>query len=121
MSFHDRLQAAADTHESTFAACYSEAAGNERKAKRMLRRRLFAAAKNDGTYKLDPATVAMIFALIQLAFKVWKWAKDNGYLASYIPQDAPMRAMLAAGIKKGEFLESVETPLLVEMFDDDDE
>ena len=121
MSFLERLQAAAKTHESTFAACYSEAGGNERKAKRMLRRRLFAAAKNDGTFGIDPATIAMIFALIQLAIKVWKWAKDNGYLASYIPQDAPMRAMLAEGIEKGEFQENIEAPLLFEMLDDDDE
>ncbi len=121
MTFLERLQAAAKTHESTFAACYSEAAGNERKAKRLLRRRLFAAARNDGTYALDPATIAMIFALIQLAFKVWKWAKDNGYLASYLYQEAPMQAMLTAGISKGEFKEAIETPLLVEMFEDDDE
>ena len=121
MSFLERLQSAANTHESTFAACYSEAAGNERKAKRLLRRRLFAAAKNDGTYALDPATIAMIFALIQLAFKVWKWAKDNGYLASYLYQEAPMQAMLTAAYNAGEFKEVVEAPLLLKMFDDDDE
>lgn len=120
MTFLERLQAAAKTHESTFAACYSEAAGNERKAKRLLRRRLFAAARNDGTYALDPATIAMIFALIQLAFKAWKWAKDNGYLASYLYQEVPLQAMLTAAYNAGEFKETVEAPLLLEMFDDDE-
>ncbi len=121
MNFLERLQAAAKTHESTFAACYSEAAGNERKAKRLLRRRLFAAATSDGTYALDPATIAMIFALIKLAIEVWKWAKDNGYLKAYAYQEAPMQAMLMAGINKGEFREAIEAPLLFEMFEDDDE
>ena len=120
MTFLERLQAAAKTHESTFAACYSEAAGNERKAKRLLRRRLFAAARNDGTYALDPATIAMIFALIQLAFKAWKWAKDNGYLASYLYQEVPLQAMLTAAYNAGEFKETVEAALLLEMFDDDE-
>jgi hypothetical protein len=45
----------------------------------------------------------MIFALIQLAFKVWKWAKDNGYLASYDPSDAPMGYILQTAWDAGEF------------------
>jgi hypothetical protein len=63
----------------------------------------------------------MIFALIQLAFKVWKWAKDNGYVKAYEYQAVPLQAILMAGYNAGEFEEAVEVPLLLEMFDDDDE
>ena len=80
MNFLERLQEASKAQEATFAECYALADGNQIKAKRLLRRRLFA------TYGLDPATIAMIFALIQLAFKAWKWAKDNGYLTA-MPDD----------------------------------
>ena len=119
MSFLERLQAAAKTYESTFAACYSEAAGNERKAKRLLRRRLFAAARNDGTYALDPATIAMIFALIKLAIEVWKWAKDNGYLKAYAYQEAPVQAMLLRAYNAGEYPETMAVPaMLNDMLDD---
>ena len=120
MSFIERLQTAAKTHEPLFAECYAEANGNEKKAKRTLRRRLFSAYRNGGTFALDPATIAMIFALIQLAFKAWKWAKDNGYLASYLYQEVPLQAMLTAAYNAGEFKETVEAPLLLEMFDDDE-
>jgi hypothetical protein len=47
--------------------------------------------------------MAMIFALIQLAFKVWKWAKDNGYLSSYNPADVPMGYLLQVAYDAGEF------------------
>ena len=120
MSFLERLQAASKTYEPLFAECYAEAGGNEKKAKRSLRRRLFSAYRNSGTFALDPATIAMIFALIQLAFKAWKWAKDNGYLASYLYQEVPLQAMLTAAYNAGEFKETVEAPLLLEMFDDDE-
>ena len=123
MSFLERLQTASKNHEATFAQCYAEADGNERKAKRSLRRKLFAEYRNGKpTFKfIDPATLALIFALMQLAFKAWKWAKDNGYLTTYAYQLVPMQTMLTQGYLSGEFKEAVEVPLLVEMFDDDDE
>ncbi len=123
MSFLERLQSAAKAHEATFAECYAEADGNERKAKRSLRRKLFAEhRKGKPVYKfIDPATLALIFAMIQLAFKAWKWAKDNGYLTAYPYQLVPMQTMLLAAYNAGEFKETVEVPLLVEMFDDDDD
>jgi hypothetical protein len=123
VSFLERLQTASKNHEATFAECYAEADGNERKAKRSLRRKLFAEYRNGKpVYKfIDPATLALIFALMQLAFKAWKWAKDNGYLTEYAYQLVPMQTMLTQGYLSGEFKETVEVPLLLEMFDDDDE
>jgi hypothetical protein len=123
VTFLERLQSAAKAHEATFAECYAEADGNERKAKRSLRRKLFAEhRKGKPVYKfIDPATLALIFAMIQLAFKAWKWAKDNGYLKGYEYQAVPLQAILMAGYNAGEFKEAVEVPLLLEMFDDDDE
>ncbi len=121
MSFLERLQSAAKAHEATFAECYAEGDGNERKAKRSLRRKLFSAYRSGPIVGLDPATIALIFALIKLAFEAWKWAKDNGYLKGYDYQAVPMQAMLLAAYNAGEFKETVEAPLLLEMFDDDDE
>jgi hypothetical protein len=123
VSFLERLQEATKNHEATFAECYAEADGNERKAKRSLRRKLFAGhRKGRPTFKfIDPATLALIFALMQLAFKAWKWAKDNGYLTAYAYQLVPMQTMLTQGYLSGEFKETVEVALLVEMFDDGDE
>ena len=120
MTFLERLQEATKAHEATFAECYAEADGNERKAKRSLRQKLFAAYKAGPVFRLDPATIALIFALIQLAFKAWKWAKDNGYLKAYEYQAVPLQTMLIAGYNAGEFKESVEHPLILEMFDDDE-
>jgi hypothetical protein len=120
VSFLERLQEATKAHEATFAKCYAEADGNERKAKRSLRRKLFAAYKASPVFGLDAATIALIFAMIQLAFKAWKWAKDNGYLKGYDYQAVPLQAMLMAGYNAGEFKETVGAPLLLEMFDDDE-
>jgi hypothetical protein len=92
-----RLQALAKEHKSDFADAFEEAGGNTRAARRILRTRLIS------FYGLDPATIAMIFALIQLAFKVWKWAKDNGYLSSYDPTDAPTGYILQTAWDAGEF------------------
>ena len=123
MSFLERLQEATKTHEATFAQCYAEADGNERKAKRSLRRKLFAEYRNGKpTFKfIDPATIALIFALVKLALEAWKWAKDNGYLEAYEYQAVPLQAMLLMAYNAGELKETVEAPLLLEMFDDDDE
>ena len=120
MSFLERLQEATKTHEATFAQCYAEAHGNERWAKRSLRRKLFSAYRSGPVVGLDPATIALIFALIQLAFKAWKWAKDNGYLTAYEYQAVPLQAMLLMAYNAGELKETVEAPLLLEMFDDDE-
>ncbi len=120
MTFLERLQEATKTHEVTFAECYAEADGNERKAKRSLRRKLFSEYRSGPIVGLDPATIALIFALIKLAFEAWKWAKDNGYLKGYDYQAVPMQAMLLAAYNAGEFKETVEAPLLLEMLDDDE-
>jgi hypothetical protein len=95
--YFPRLQELAKKHENDFAQAYAEADGNTRTARRILRRKL------KSVYGFDPATMAMIFALIQLAFKVWKWAKDNGYLSSYDPSDAPMGYILQTAWDAGEF------------------
>ena len=123
MTFLERLQSASKTHEATFAECYAQADGNERKAKRSLRRKLFVEYRNGKpTLKfVDPATLALIFALVQLGIKAWKWAKDNGYLSAYEYRLVPMQTMLLSGYNAGEFEESVEASLLLEMFDEDDE
>jgi hypothetical protein len=92
-----RLQELAKKHQADFAQAYADADGNTRTARRILRSKLRS------VYGLDPATIAMIFALIQLAFKVWKWAKDNGYLSSYDPSDAPTGYILQTAWDAGEF------------------
>ena len=97
MIYFPRLQELAKKHESDFAQAYADADGNTRTARRVLRSKL------RGIYGIDPATIAMIFALIQLAFKVWKWAKDNGYLSSYDPTDAPTGYILQTAWDAGEF------------------
>ena len=97
MIYFPRLQELASKHNADFAQCYADADGNTRAARRALRSKLV------GLYGLDPATIAMIFALIQLAFKVWKWAKDNGYLSTYDASDAPMGYILQTAWDAGEF------------------
>ena len=92
-----RLQELAKKHEFDFADAFKQADGNTRTARRILRTRLIS------FYGLDPATIAIILALIQLAFKVWKWAKDNGYLSSYDPSDAPTGYILQTAWDAGEF------------------
>jgi len=57
VSFLDRLQAGVKDHEATFAQCYAEADGNERKAKLSLRRKLFAEYKAGPVFGFDPATL----------------------------------------------------------------
>ncbi len=126
MSFLERLQTAAKNHEATFAECYAEAGGRPLRARMKLGKRLFASFRSEGSYALDPATIAMIFALIKLAIEVWKWAKDNGYLKGYDYQAAPMQAMLLAAYNAGEYPETMAVPamlndMLDDAVDDDDE
>ena len=97
MILFPRLQELSKKHQSDFALAYSEADGNTKQARKLLRSKLI------GIYGLDPATIAMIFALIQLAFKVWKWAKDNGYFSAYEPSDVPMGYILQTAWDSGEF------------------
>jgi hypothetical protein len=92
-----RLQELAKKHEADFAQCYADADGKTQQARRALRSKLV------GFYGLDPATIAMIFALIQLAFKVWRCAKDNGYLSAYEPSEVPMVYILQTAWDAGEF------------------
>ena len=113
MSFLERLQAAAKTHEPLFAECYAEAGGRPLRARLKLGKRLFAAFRSEGSYALDPATIAMIFALIKLAIEVWKWAKDNGYLKAYAYQEAPAQAMLLRAYNAGEYPETMAVPAML--------
>ena len=119
MRFLERLQAAAKTHEPLFAECYAEANGRPLRARLKLGRRLFAAFRSEGSYALDPATIAMIFALIKLAIEVWKWAKDNGYLKSYNHREAPTQAMLLRAYNAGEYLETMAVPAMLNDILDD--
>jgi len=126
VSFLERLQSAANNHEATFAECYAEAGGRPLRARMKLGKRLFASFRSEGSYALDPATIAMIFALIKLAIEVWKWAKDNGYLSTYDYQKAPMQAMLLRAYNAGEYPETMAVPamlndMLDDAIDDDDE
>jgi hypothetical protein len=119
VSFLERLQSAAKTHEPLFAECYAEANGRPLRARLKLGKRLFAAFQSEGSYALDPATIAMIFALLKLAIEVWKWAKDNGYLKSYAYQEAPMQAMLLRAYNAGEYPETMAgLAMLSDMLDD---
>ena len=52
------------------AQAYNEAEGNPVKARAILR----AKAK---AYGMDPMTIML---LIQIAIKIWMWAKEQGYL-----------------------------------------
>ena len=119
MRFLERLQAAAKTHEPLFAECYAEANGRPLRARLKLGRRLFAAFRSEGSYALDPATIAMIFALIKLAIEVWKWAKDNGYLKSYNHREAPTQAMLLRAYNAGEYPETMAVPAMLNDILDD--
>lgn len=119
MSFLERLQSAAKTHEPLFAECYAEAKGLPLRARLKLGKRLFASYRSAGSYALDPATIAIIFALIKLAIEVWKWSKDNGYLEAYVYQEAPTQAMLLRAYNAGEYPETMAVPaMLNNMLDD---
>ena len=119
MTFLERLQTASKNHEATFAQCYAEADGRPLRARMKLAKRLFVSFRSEGSYALDPATIAMIFALIKLAIEVWKWAKDNGYLKGYDYQAVPMQAMLSAAYNAGKYPEAMAVPaMLYDMLDD---
>ena len=57
---------------------YNDAGGDPKQAKRLFRSRI-------QSYGFDPMT---LFVLLQIAIRLWAWAKDNGYLGA-VPTGAP--------------------------------
>ena len=88
-----RIKELGETHNRDFANAYAEAGGDHVKAKRILRSKLRE------TYGLDPAT---ILVLVQLAIRIWKWAKDHGYLTKYEPSQACLNGCLEAMALDGD-------------------
>ena len=121
MKFSERLELATNMHEATFAICYNEAGGRPLRARVKLVRRLFASYRSENAHGLDPATIAIIFALIKLAIQVWKWAKDNGYLASYQFQDAPAMTLMKSAYHAGEYPETMAASAIIDLLDDLDD
>lgn len=80
---------------------YSDSDGNRRAFRRAVRKHY-----SEPSYALDPAT---IFLLIQMAIRLYIWAKNNGFLSS-IPEDAvqsiPSVAMLQSEITESDVDES---------------
>ena len=97
MSLFQRIRDLAETHKQDFANAYAEAGGDNVKAKRILR------AKLRESYGMDPAT---IFVLIQLAIRIYMWAKQQGYLAKYDPAQVPMGGVLEAMALDGDLDEN---------------
>ena len=69
---------------------YNDAGGDAKQAKRLFRSRI-------QSYGFDPMT---LFVLLQIAIKLWAWAKENGYLGA-MPQGAP-------GFALGSWIEEIE-------------
>jgi hypothetical protein len=93
VSLFQRIRDLAETHKQDFANAYAEAGGDTVKAKRILR------AKLRESYGMDPAT---IFVLIQLAIRIYMWAKQQGYLTYYAVADVPMSGVLEAMAVDGD-------------------
>ena len=85
MSLFARIRDLVESHKQDFANAYAEAGGDHVKAKRILR------AKLRDSYGMDPAT---IFMLLQIAIRIYMWARDNGYLFKYDPMQVPMAGFL---------------------------
>jgi hypothetical protein len=85
VSLFQRIRDLAESHKQDFANAYAEAGGDHIKAKRILR------AKLRDSYGMDPAT---IFMLLQIAIRIYMWARDNGYLSKYDPMQVPMAGFL---------------------------
>lgn len=66
-----RQQAWSDRKRNA-AIAFNDASGDAHKARRILKAKYRAMG-------LDPMTIIL---LIQIAIKIWAWAKDNGYLSS---------------------------------------
>ena len=80
-----KIRELADEHKGLFATCYSHQAGDTRLARRMLRTQL------KETYGLDPMT---IIVLVQIAIRIWAWAKQHGFLTAYGVHAVPMGQIL---------------------------
>lgn len=80
---------------------YSDSDGNRRAFRRAVRKHY-----SEASYSLDPAT---IFLLVQMAIRLYIWAKNNGFLSS-IPEDAvqtvPSAPMLQSEITESDVDES---------------
>ena len=76
-----------DQHRETALFCYHQASGNTRLARRSFRSAMMQ------VYGLDPMT---IIVLVQIAIKIWAWARENGYLSEYPLHGVPMAAILDA-------------------------
>lgn len=76
-----------ERHRETALFCYQEANGNTRLARRSFRSAMVQ------VYGLDPMT---IIVLVQIAIKIWAWAKEQGYLSAYPVDGVPMAAILEA-------------------------
>ena len=75
---------------------YSDSDGNRRAFRRAVRKHY-----SEPSYGLDPAT---IFLLVQMAIRLYIWAKNNGFLSS-IPEDAVV-TIPSAPMLMGEITES---------------
>lgn len=69
---------------------YNDAHGDTKQAKRLFRSRA-------QSYGFDPMT---LFVLLQIAIRLWAWAKDNGYLGA-VPTGAP-------GFALGSWIEEID-------------
>ena len=69
---------------------YNDAHGDTKQAKRLFRSRL-------QSYGFDPMT---LFVLLQIAIRLWAWAKENGYLGA-VPTGAP-------GFALGSWIEEID-------------
>ena len=82
-----------EQHRETALFCYQQAGGNARLARRSFRSAMV------GVYGLDPMT---IIVLVQIAIKIWAWAKENGYLSEYPLESVPMASIIDACEASGD-------------------
>lgn len=80
-------------HEETACFCYDNAKGDARVAKRNFRSAMIE------VYKLDAMT---IIVLVQIAIRVYMWAKEQGYLSAYPLESVPMAAILEDCQREGD-------------------
>lgn len=80
-------------HEETACFCYDNAKGDARVAKRNFRSAMVE------VYKLDAMT---IIVLVQIAIRVYMWAKEQGYLSAYPLESVPMASILEDCQREGD-------------------
>jgi hypothetical protein len=93
VSLFARIRDLAESHKQDFANAYAEAGGDRVKAKRILRTKL------RDSYGMDPAT---IFMLLQIAIRIYLWAREHGYLLKYDPAQVPMAGFLETMALEGD-------------------